>query len=58
MRKMNKFVALMLAFVILGCWGLSSAGADDLAGLSTRRRQSQRAFLWLVVWLLPHQRRE
>ena len=30
MRKMKKFVVLILAFVTLGCWGVLSAGADEL----------------------------
>jgi hypothetical protein len=30
MRKMKKLVALILAFVALGCWGVSIAGADEL----------------------------
>ena len=30
MRKMKKIVALILAIVVLGCWGVSIAGADEL----------------------------
>jgi hypothetical protein len=30
MRKMNKFVALMLAVVFLGCWGITPTVADEL----------------------------
>jgi len=30
MRNMKKFVAIILAFVTLGCWGVSLAAADEL----------------------------